>query len=107
MENITKKIQEAIDLSQYVSGQGCEYTTCVQNEVIEVPVTDDITKYDAEDYRDTAEYWLESSEGDEDKYFKFTIRLYEENADQMVDEPIKTIEFWAEWEDGELKIEED
>lgn len=101
-----EKFQEVIAVTYYYAGSGYGSTEIASNEVITI-ARKDVENAEPEDYRDWVYDWTEGHSDDEDRWYGVSVEYYEENADQMVDEPIKTVEFYASWEDGELKIEED
>lgn len=101
-----KKYQEVITVKYYYAGSGYSSQEIASNELI--PITREMVENaEPEDFRDFVIDWTENNSDDENRWYDVTVEYYEENADQMVDEPIKTVEFYASWEGGELKIEED
>lgn len=101
-----EKFQEVITVKYYYAGRGYSSQEIASNEVITI-ARKDVENAEPEDFRDFITDWTESNNDDEDRWYGVSVEYYEENADQMFDEPIKTVEFYASWEDGELKIEED
>ena len=98
-----KKYTEIINVSYYFAGEGYSSTETASSETVDFPR--EIESYDADDYRDFIQDWTEGHKDEEGRWYKVNVDIYEENADPIVDEPIKSIEFTASYEDGELKIE--
>lgn len=101
-----EKFQEVITVKYYYVGRGYSSQEIASNELITI-ARKDVENAEPEDYRDWVYDWTEGHSEDEDCQYGVSVEYYEENADQMFDEPIKKIEFWSEWKDGELKIEEE
>ena len=101
-----EKFQEVITVKYYYTGSGYSSQEIASNELI--PITREMVENaEPEDFRDFITDWTENNSDDEDRWYGVSVEYYEGNADQMVDEPIKTVEFSASWEDEELKIDEE
>lgn len=100
-----EKFQEVINVTYYYVGSGYGSQEVASNEFVTIE-RKYVENAEPEDYRDWVYDWTEEHRDDEGRWYGVTVEYYEENADQMFDEPIKTVDFYASWEDGELKIEE-
>lgn len=101
-----EKFQEVINVTYYYVGSGYGSQEVASNEFVTIE-RKYVENAEPEDYRDWVYDWTEEHRDYEDRWYGVSVEYYEENADQMVDEPIKTVDFYAYWVDGELKIEED